>query len=85
MAVHPDMQRKGMGRLLLKKAEELARTWPADAIRLDSFDAAAGAGPFYAKFGYREVARVTYKQDPLVYFELLLSPLNANPDTPKAR
>ena len=79
------MQRKGVGRLLLKKAEELARAWPADAIRLDSFDAAAGAGPFYAKCGYREVGRVTYKQDPLLYFELLLSPLTANSDARKAR
>jgi GNAT superfamily N-acetyltransferase len=73
MAVHPDLQRKGVGRLLLKKAESVARAWPADAIRLDAFDAAAGAGPFYAKCGFREVARVTYKQNPLVYFELLLN------------
>jgi GNAT superfamily N-acetyltransferase len=72
MAVRPDLQRKGVGRLLLKEAEALARAWPADAIRLDAFDAEAGAGPFYAKCGFREVARVTYKQDPLVYFELLL-------------
>lgn len=74
MAVHSDLQRKGVGRLLLKEAEALARAWPADAIRLDAFDAAAGAGAFYAKCGFREVARVTYKQDPLVYFELLLPP-----------
>ena len=73
MAVHPNLQGKGVGRLLLKKAEDLARAWPADAIRLDSFDAEAGAGTFYAKCGYREVARVTYKNDPLVYFELVLA------------
>jgi len=76
MAVHPDLQRKGVGRSLLKEAEALARAWPADAIRLDAFDAAAGAGAFYAKCGFREAARRTYKQDPLVYFELLLPPLN---------
>jgi GNAT superfamily N-acetyltransferase len=70
MAVHPELQRRGVGRLLLKEAEALARAWPADAIRLDAFDAEAGAGAFYAKCGYREVARVTYKQNPLVYFEL---------------
>lgn len=73
MAVHPDYQRQGIGRLILKVAETAARTWPADAIRLDAFDAEAGAGPFYAKSGYREVAHVTYKQNPLIYFELLLS------------
>ena len=72
MAVHPDLQRKGVGRVLMKKAEEQARAWPADAIRLDSFDAAAGAGAFYTRCGYREVARVVYKKDPLVYFELQL-------------
>lgn len=72
MAVHPDLQRKGVGRLLLKEAEAIACAWPADTIRLDTFDAAAGAGPFYAKCGFREVARVIYKKDPLIYFELTL-------------
>jgi ribosomal protein S18 acetylase RimI-like enzyme len=73
MAVHPNLQRKGIGRLLLKQAEEIARAWPADAIRLDAFDDPAGAGPFYAKCGYREVARVIYKKDLLIYFEQILS------------
>ncbi len=72
MAVLPTLQRKGVGRLLLKEAASSARAWPADAIRLDAFDAAAGAGPFYAKCGFREVARVIYKKDPLIYFELTL-------------
>ena len=74
MAVHPDLQSQGIGRLLLKEAEAIARAWPADAIRLDAFDAAAGAGPFYAKCGFRELAHVTYKKDPLIYFEALLPP-----------
>ena len=72
MAVHPDFQRQGVGRLLLKEAEAAADAWPADALRLDAFDADAGAGAFYAKCGFREVARVTYKQDPLIYFEMIL-------------
>ncbi|MGA2377492.1 MAG: GNAT family N-acetyltransferase [Candidatus Sulfotelmatobacter sp.] len=72
MAVHPELQRKGVGRLLLKEAEAIARAWPADAIRLDAFDAEAGAGGFYAKCGWREVGRVTYRKDPLIYFELVL-------------
>jgi GNAT superfamily N-acetyltransferase len=78
MAVHPDFQRKGVGCLLLKQAEAVARAWPADAVRLDAFDAEAGAGAFYSKCGFREVARVTYKQTPLVYFELVLPPLIAS-------
>lgn len=72
MAVIPDMQRKGIGRKLLNEAVKQLRAWPADGIRLDAFDAAAGAGEFYAKCGFREVAHVVYKNDPLIYFELLV-------------
>ena len=75
MAVHPDFQGKGVGRVLLKEAKAAAQAWPADTIRLDAFDAKAGAGPFYAKCGFREVARVSYKGNPLVYFELMLPSL----------
>lgn len=73
MAVHPDLQSKGVGRLLMKEAEAIARAWPADAIRLDAYDADAGAGPFYAKCGYREMGRVIYRTAPLIYFEQVLS------------
>jgi hypothetical protein len=48
------------------------RDWPADAIRLDAFNADAGAGGFYRKCGFREVASVVYRNDPLLYFELVL-------------
>jgi GNAT superfamily N-acetyltransferase len=72
MAVIPTMQRQGIGRMLLDEAVRQARVWPADAIRLDAFDAEAGAGAFYAKCGFREVGRVTYRKAPLVYFELVL-------------
>ena len=72
MAVAPQMQRKGIGRQLLTAAITTARAWPADAIRLDAYDAEAGAGPFYAKCGFRPVGRVIYRKTPLAYFELLL-------------
>lgn len=72
MAVLPSMQRQGIGRLLLTEAVRVARAWPADAIRLDAFDAEAGAGAFYAKCGFREVGRVVYRKAPLIYFEALL-------------
>jgi GNAT superfamily N-acetyltransferase len=72
MAVHPTVQRTGIGRQLLADAASVARAWPADAIRLDSYDAPAGAGPFYAKCGLREVARVTYRGTGLIYFEMVL-------------
>jgi len=83
MAIHPTHQRQTIGRLLLDEAEALARvpasrSWelanPADAIRLDAFDSPAGAGPFYVKCAYREVAHVSYRNNPLIYFERVLIP-----------
>jgi hypothetical protein len=53
-------------------AARIARDWPADAIRLDAYDAPAGAGGFYATCGYTEVGRVRYRGTPLIYYELLL-------------
>jgi GNAT superfamily N-acetyltransferase len=72
MAVTPASQRQGIGRLLIEEAVKQAREWPADAIRLDAYDANAGAGAFYTKCGFRERGRVTYRKAPLVYFELVL-------------
>jgi GNAT superfamily N-acetyltransferase len=72
MAVAPDRQRTGLGRLCIDEARRLARKWPSDAIRLDAFDAEAGAGEFYAKCGFREVGRVSYRNVPLIYFEMLV-------------
>lgn len=72
MAVAPGRQRQGIGRLCLEEAVKTARDWPADAIRLDAYDAPAGAGRFYAKCGYREVGRVIYRNTPLIYYELVL-------------
>lgn len=74
MAVHPDYQRAGVGREMLKEAERLARKWQPSitAIRLDAWDSVGGAGPFYAKCGYRETGRVVYRTNPLVYYELLI-------------
>lgn len=72
MAVAPDLQRQGLGRLCLAQVEVLARDWPAEAVRLDAYDLAAGAGDFYAKCGYRERGRVTYRTVPLIYYEKLV-------------
>ena len=75
MAIVPAFQRKGVGRTLLMDAEHRARTWregPGQAIRLDAFDADAGAGGFYAKCGYTERGRTVFRTAPLIYFERLL-------------
>jgi GNAT superfamily N-acetyltransferase len=73
MAVKPAQQRRGIGRRCLEETAKLARAWPADAIRLDAFDAVAGAGHFYARCGYTEVGRTSYRNTPLIYYELLLA------------
>jgi len=72
MAVEPNEQGKGLGRTLVEAAKEVARTWPSQAIRLDAYNAPHGAGEFYARCGFVEVGKVTYRKTPLVYFELLL-------------
>jgi GNAT superfamily N-acetyltransferase len=69
MAVHPLAQREGVGRAMLERAAAVAREWPADAIRLDAYDAPAGAGPFYAKCGFRACGRAIYRDVPLLYYE----------------
>jgi predicted N-acetyltransferase YhbS len=73
MAVDPVRQRGGLGRRMLDEATIAARQWPADALRLDAYDHPAGAGPFYAKCGYREVGGATYRGVPLSYYELLIT------------
>lgn len=72
MAVDPAAQRKGVGRALIDRALAVARDWPANSIRLDAYNAPAGAGEFYAKCGFREVGRVVYRKTPLVYYEKLI-------------
>ena len=72
MSVRPDYQRRGIGRRCVDEIVRIARAWPADAIRLDAYDADAGAGGFYARAGFRHVGNVTYRGNPLVYFEMML-------------
>lgn len=73
MAVAPAKQRHGIGTHCLEGAERAARSWPADAIRLDAYDAKAGAGGFYATNGFTEVGRTKYRNTQLIYYELLLT------------
>ncbi len=72
MVVSVAHQGQGLGKLALDDAVAFARAWPADAIRLDAFDADAGAAEFYVRCGFTEVGKVVYKGDPLVYFERLV-------------
>jgi ribosomal protein S18 acetylase RimI-like enzyme len=72
MAVSVAHQGQGLGNMALEDACTTAQQWPADAVRLDVYDANAGAGGFYARCGFTERGRVVYKGDPLVYYERLL-------------
>jgi GNAT superfamily N-acetyltransferase len=72
MTVSVAHQGHGLGRQALEDARTVAAAWPAGSIRLDAFDAAAGAGGFYARSGYQERGRVAYRGNPLVYYELLI-------------
>lgn len=69
MAVVPAMQRRGIGRQLIRAALEEARAWEKDAIRLDAYDHPAGAGRFYEKCGFEEVGRTSFGGVPLIYYE----------------
>jgi len=73
MAVSPARQRQGIGRRCLEETQRLAKAWPANALRLDAYDADAGAGAFYARCGFTEVGRVSYRNTALIYYELLLA------------
>jgi GNAT superfamily N-acetyltransferase len=71
MVVSVAHQGRSLGRLAIEDALAVAQSWPADAIRLDAYDAEAGAGDFYAKCGFRKRGRVVYKRDSLDYYEFL--------------
>jgi GNAT superfamily N-acetyltransferase len=72
MAVRPSTQRQGFGRACVEAVKSRARASGVGAIRLDAFDAPAGAGEFYRKCGFREVHRDRYFDTPLIWFEFLL-------------
>jgi GNAT superfamily N-acetyltransferase len=74
MAVTPERQRMGIGRRCIAEAVKLAAAWPADAIRLDAYDGEAGAGEFYARCGWVEKGRVTYRNAALIYYEMPVAP-----------
>ena len=73
MAVIPNRQRQGLGRKCLQQALIIAKSLNADCIRLDAYNAAAGAGPFYSQCGFAERGRVVYRNAPLIYYEHILS------------
>jgi GNAT superfamily N-acetyltransferase len=78
VAVHPDVQRQGIGRQLWRWRRR-RRPVAGERHPPDTYDDWPG-GRLYRACRYREVARVTHRDVPLLYYELLLpSPRGARP------
>ena len=75
MAVHPDQQRRGVGRRAMQMMERLAQQAGLQAVRLDAYQGPAGAGDFYKKCGYALVHKGEMRGVGLEYFEKLLPSL----------
>lgn len=69
LAVSPHCQGEGVGRELMAAAKQVARAWPADALWLDTYAHAAGAGPFYEKCGFRRVGVGSINRASLAFYE----------------
>lgn len=57
MRVHPDFQRQGLGRLILRELEQRARALGFRMARLDTTDEQFAARRLYESAGYREIGR----------------------------
>jgi len=71
LAVAPHQRQRGIGRQLMEAAKQMARARPVQALWLDAYDHAAGAGPFYLRCGFREVGRSEQGDVGLVFYEWL--------------
>jgi GNAT superfamily N-acetyltransferase len=71
LAVSPQARKQDIGRQLMEAAKEVVRPGPAEALWLDAYDHAAGAGSFYMRCGFSKVGRTQYREVPLVYYEWL--------------
>jgi L-amino acid N-acyltransferase len=71
LAVAPNARERGIARALVEAAKEIVRGQSIQALWLDVYDHAAGAGPFYRKCGFRAVGGTRDGEVPLVYYEWL--------------
>lgn len=69
LAVSPEHRGEGIGRSLMEESKRIAKDWPAEALWLDTYDHAAGAGEFYERCGFREVGSSVLNHLPLLYYE----------------
>ena len=76
LAVHPDKQGKGIGRVLMDYAEKWAKINNYDAIRLDTYSQNRRNQRFYLNRGYKELGSVFLKykkRHPYYCYELILN------------
>jgi GNAT superfamily N-acetyltransferase len=71
LAVAPEVQGQGIGRALMEAAKDVAVDSTADALWLDAFDHAAGAGKFYEMCGFRRVGGASRGAMRLGFYEWL--------------
>lgn len=71
LAVARQCRGMGVGRRLMDAAKDAVRSRFANALWLDAYEHAAGAGPFYIKCGFRERARTAHAGMPLCLYEWL--------------
>lgn len=73
MAVDKTSQRNGFGRKIMAEMEATAAADGKYALRLDAYDAPAGAGTFYEKCGYSLVHSGSFNRVALCYYEKILA------------
>ena len=73
VAIHPDAQRRGLGRRLIQLAEDEARRLGFNAIELYTHELMTENQALYARLGYREFDRRTEKGYPRVYMRKALA------------
>ncbi len=72
LAVASEARGLGIGREIMEAAKAKAREWPAQALWLDAYDHAAGAGGFYLACGFRKVGPSSRSEVPVIFYEWLV-------------
>lgn len=75
LAVHPELQRQGLGARLMDFAEDRARAEGATSIRLDTFSRNEGNQRFYEKRGYKRLGAIYFPNQsafPFYCYELAI-------------
>ena len=75
LAVHPDFQKKGVGRILMDFAEKYAREKKFISVRLDTFSMNKRNLKFYESRGYERLEAIYFPKQsefPFYCYELIL-------------